>query len=98
MAKPLIPAEVIYEHALALIDAEGAHALSARRLAADLKCSTRTLYNQGENGEELTGRSSAVISRNCSWTFTNTTPGNPPPCSGVSHCTTCCTRIRSSPN
>jgi hypothetical protein len=29
MAKPLIPVEVIYEHASALIDAEGAQALSA---------------------------------------------------------------------
>jgi AcrR family transcriptional regulator len=53
MAKPLIPVDVIYEHALALIDAEGAQALNARRLAADLKCSTRTLYQQVGNREEL---------------------------------------------
>jgi AcrR family transcriptional regulator len=53
MAKPLIPVEAIYEHALALIDAEGAQALSARRLAADLRCSTRTLYQQVGNREEL---------------------------------------------
>jgi len=53
MAKPLIPGEVIYEHALALIDAEGAQALNARRLASDLKCSTRTLYQQVGNREEL---------------------------------------------
>jgi AcrR family transcriptional regulator len=53
MSKPLIPAEVIYEHALALIDAEGAQALSTRRLASDLKCSTRTLYQQVGNREEL---------------------------------------------
>ena len=53
MAKPLIPVDVIYEHALALIDAEGAHALNARRLASDLKCSTRTLYQQVGNREEL---------------------------------------------
>ena len=32
MAKPLIPVEVIHDHALALIDAEGAQALNARRL------------------------------------------------------------------
>jgi AcrR family transcriptional regulator len=44
---------VIHEHALALIDAEGAHALNARRLASDLKCSTRTLYQQVGNREEL---------------------------------------------
>ncbi|MDT5366762.1 MAG: hypothetical protein QOC62_1193 [Mycobacterium sp.] len=53
MAKPLIPVNVIYEHALALIDEEGAEALNARRLASDLKCSTRTLYQQVGNREEL---------------------------------------------
>ena len=53
MARPLIPVEVIYEHALALIDAEGAQALNARRLTADLKCSSRTLYQQVGNREEL---------------------------------------------
>ena len=53
MAKPLIPVDEIYEHALALIDAEGAHALNARRLASDLRCSTRTLYQQVGNREEL---------------------------------------------
>jgi AcrR family transcriptional regulator len=53
MAKPLIPVEVIYQHALALIDEEGAQALNARRLASDLKCSTRTLYQQVGNREQL---------------------------------------------
>ena len=53
MAKPLIPVEDIYERALQLIDAEGAQALNARRLAADLRCSTRTLYQQVGNREEL---------------------------------------------
>jgi AcrR family transcriptional regulator len=53
MARPLISVEVIYEHALAVIDAEGEQALNARRLAADLKCSTRTLYQQVGNREEL---------------------------------------------
>jgi AcrR family transcriptional regulator len=53
MAKPLIPVEVIYDHALALIDDEGAQALNARRLASDLKCSTRTLYQQVGNREQL---------------------------------------------
>jgi AcrR family transcriptional regulator len=53
MAKPLIPVEEIYGHALALIDAEGAQALNARRLAKDLKCSSRTLYQQVGNREEL---------------------------------------------
>jgi AcrR family transcriptional regulator len=53
VAKPLIAVDVIYEHALALIDAEGAQALNARRLASDLRCSTRTLYQQVGNREEL---------------------------------------------
>jgi AcrR family transcriptional regulator len=53
MAKPLLPVELIYEHALALVDAEGARALNARRLASDLRCSTRTLYQQVGNREEL---------------------------------------------
>ena len=63
MAKPLIPVDVIYEHALALIDAEGADALNARRLASDLKCSTRTLYQQVGNREELIR---ALVSRHFS--------------------------------
>jgi AcrR family transcriptional regulator len=53
MPRPLIPVEVIYERALALLDAEGADALSARRLAADLGISTRTLYEQVGPREKL---------------------------------------------
>lgn len=53
MAKPLIPVEVIYERALALLDAEGSDALTTRRLAAELKISTRTLYQQVGSREEL---------------------------------------------
>jgi AcrR family transcriptional regulator len=53
MAKPLIPVEVIYTRALALLDSEGAGALNARRLAAELRISTRTLYQQVGNREEL---------------------------------------------
>jgi AcrR family transcriptional regulator len=53
MAKPLIPVEVIYERALALLDAEGSGALTTRRLAAELKISTRTLYQQVGSREEL---------------------------------------------
>ena len=98
MAKPLIPVDVIYEHALALIDAEGAEALNARRLAADLKCSTRTLYQQVGNREELIRALVAATSRSCSWTSTNTTHGSPRPCNGVSRSMTLCRRIRSSPN
>jgi AcrR family transcriptional regulator len=53
MAKPLIPVEVIYERALALLDAEGSRAFTTRRLAAELKISTRTLYQQVGSREEL---------------------------------------------
>jgi AcrR family transcriptional regulator len=53
MAKPLIPVETIYEHALELLDAEGSDALTTRRLAADLKISTRTLYQQVGSREQL---------------------------------------------
>ena len=53
MAKPLIPVETIYEHALELLDAEGSEALTTRRLAADLKISTRTLYQQVGSREQL---------------------------------------------
>ncbi len=53
MAKPLIPAEVIYQRALELLDAEGTEALSTRRLAADLRISTRTLYQQVGQREQL---------------------------------------------
>lgn len=53
MAKPLIPVEVILTRALALLDAEGVDALNARRLAADLRISTRTLYQQVGNREQL---------------------------------------------
>ena len=53
MAKPLIPVEAIYEHALELLDAEGADALTTRRIADDLKISTRTLYQQVGSREQL---------------------------------------------
>jgi AcrR family transcriptional regulator len=54
MAKPLIPVDVIYARALTLLDTEGTGALNARRLAADLGISTRTLYQQVGNREQLT--------------------------------------------
>jgi AcrR family transcriptional regulator len=53
MAKPLIPVETIYEHALEVLDAEGSDALTTRRLAAELKISTRTLYQQVGSREQL---------------------------------------------
>lgn len=53
MAKPLIAVETIYEAALALLDREGEAGLQGRRLAATLKCSTRTLYAQVGSREAL---------------------------------------------
>jgi AcrR family transcriptional regulator len=53
MPRPLIPLQDIYDHALALLDSEGAEGLNARRLAADLKISTRTLYQQVGNRDRL---------------------------------------------
>jgi AcrR family transcriptional regulator len=53
MAKPLISVDAIYARALALLDAEGTEALNARRLAAELRISTRTLYQRVGNREEL---------------------------------------------
>jgi AcrR family transcriptional regulator len=53
MARPLIPAEVIYERALALLDAEGIDALAARRLTSELRISTKTLYQQVGNRDQL---------------------------------------------
>jgi AcrR family transcriptional regulator len=53
MPRPLIPVEVIYARALALLDAKGADALSARTLSADLGISTRTLYQQVGTREKL---------------------------------------------
>jgi AcrR family transcriptional regulator len=53
MPRPLIPLQDIYDRALALLDSAGAEALNARRLAADLKISTRTLYQQVGNRDRL---------------------------------------------
>jgi AcrR family transcriptional regulator len=51
--QPSISAETIYEYALALLDAEGPRAVTVRRLAADLKISTRTLYKRISNRDNL---------------------------------------------
>lgn len=53
MAKPLIATELIHERALTLLDAEGVDGLTTRRLAAELKISTRTLYQQVGSRDEL---------------------------------------------
>jgi AcrR family transcriptional regulator len=51
--QPSISAETIYERTLVLLDAEGARAVTVRRLAADLKISTRTLYKRIGNRDNL---------------------------------------------
>lgn len=53
MAKPLLATDSIYDTALHLLEVEGVGALSARNLAAALKCSTRTLYQQVGKRETL---------------------------------------------
>lgn len=46
-------AEVIYQRAQALLDSEGLPGINARRLAAELKCSTKTLYAQVGSQDQL---------------------------------------------
>jgi AcrR family transcriptional regulator len=60
MAKPLIPADDILAHAMKLLNAEGVEALNVRRIAADLKISPRTFYQQVGNQEALVR---ALVSR-----------------------------------
>lgn len=53
MPRPLISAETIYEAALALVEDGGIDALSMRNLTASLRCSTKTIYQQVGNREDL---------------------------------------------
>jgi AcrR family transcriptional regulator len=46
-------AELIYQRAQALLDAKGLPGINARRLAAELKCSTKTLYAQVGSQDQL---------------------------------------------
>jgi AcrR family transcriptional regulator len=46
-------ADAIYARALTLLDEEGLAGISARRLAAELRCSTKTLYQQVGNQDQL---------------------------------------------
>jgi AcrR family transcriptional regulator len=48
-----VSAETIYDRAREIIDREGSEALNVRRLAADLKISTRTLYKRIGHRENL---------------------------------------------
>lgn len=51
--QPSISTEKIYASALKLLDAEGIQAITARRLAAELNISTRTLYKRVPNRDVL---------------------------------------------
>jgi AcrR family transcriptional regulator len=51
--RPLISAETIFEHALEVLDQEGPAAVTVRRIAADLKISTRTLYKRITNHDNV---------------------------------------------
>ena len=53
MTKTSTPADAIYARALTLLDEEGLAGISARRLAAELRCSTKTLYQQVGNQDQL---------------------------------------------
>lgn len=53
MAKPLLAVDDIFDGALRVLEEQGAEALSARNLATELKCSTRTLYQQVGKRDEL---------------------------------------------
>ncbi|MGH3638239.1 MAG: TetR/AcrR family transcriptional regulator [Mycobacterium sp.] len=53
MAKPLLSADAIYDEALRALATDGPAGLSARSLSARLRCSTKTLYRQVGNREEL---------------------------------------------
>lgn len=46
-------ADAIYARALTLLDEEGVAGISARRLAAELRCSTKTLYQEVGNQDRL---------------------------------------------
>ncbi len=69
MAKPLLPPDTILDAALALLDEQGAEALSARNLATALKCSTRTLYQQIGKREQLIAKLIAHHFKSCELAF-----------------------------
>ncbi|MGK0281499.1 MAG: AcrR family transcriptional regulator [Patiriisocius sp.] len=56
MPKPLISAETIYEKALVLLDKDGPSGLSVRKLAAALRCSPATLYQQVGKREDMVSK------------------------------------------
>ena len=50
---PTISSLAVYEHALGVLDREGIEGLSIRRIAGDLKISTRTLYKRIGNHDSM---------------------------------------------
>jgi AcrR family transcriptional regulator len=53
VAKPLLSVDAIYDEALRALATDGPAGLAARSLAARLRCSTKTLYRQVGNREDL---------------------------------------------
>lgn len=50
---PSITSEAVYDHALRVLDGDGLGSLTIRRLASDLKISTRTLYKRIGGHDQL---------------------------------------------
>lgn len=73
--QPKIAAQSIYERALEVVDSGGIDALTARRLAKDIRISTRTLYKRIGGHDDLVkiaaalhmARLSPQASVSCSW-------------------------------
>src|SRR5207249_7742808 len=53
VAKPLLSADAIFDEALCVLAEEGAAGLTIRNLAARLRCSNKTLYQQIGSHEVL---------------------------------------------
>jgi AcrR family transcriptional regulator len=66
---PSISAAAIYEYALELLDEEGARAVTVRRLAADLKISTRTLYKRIGSRDDMIRNAVALHYRRLTFEF-----------------------------
>lgn len=93
-----ISASEIYEYALALLDAEGEQALTARRLAAGMNISTRTLYKRIGNHDNLIAK---VVQLHCAslrLRFREVIPGSRPRGVGAAVSTRRCVHIPMSLN
>ncbi|MCZ8381113.1 helix-turn-helix domain containing protein [Mycobacterium sp. CPCC 205372] len=67
--QPSITAQFIYEYALELVDCEGIEALTVRRLAAELKISTRTLYKRIGSRKDMIDELVGLYSSRLSFVF-----------------------------